>query len=161
MNKGRINNYLLDYAEQKLALGKQFFTQDELKHEFISYSKSALISALNRLKKKGKVVSIHKGFYLIIPPDRMAKGILPPQLFIDSLMGYLGRAYYVGLLSASVYYGASHQQAQEYFVFINKPSIREIRKKGLKLNFVIKSHMPKVGIEKSKTESGYVFHLLS
>lgn len=156
MNKERINNYILNYTEQRLASGKLFFTQDELKFEFNLYSEAALISALNRLIKKGKAVSIHKGFYLIIPPDRMAKGILPPYLFIDSLMNYLSRTYYVGLLSAAVYYGASHQQAQEYFIFINKPPLRTKNKKGLKLNFVVQSVIPKVGIVKKKTETGYI-----
>jgi len=156
MKKERINNYVLDYTERKLASGKLFFTREEYKNEFKSYSEAALVSALNRLIKKGKVVSIHKGFYLIIPPDRMTKGILPPSLFIDSLMSYLDRSYYVGLLSASVYYGASHQQAQEYFVFINKPPLRGKNKKGLKLNFVVQSNIPKSGIVKRKTEAGYV-----
>ena len=156
MNGQRINNYVLHYAEQRLASGKLYFTLEDLKHEFSAYSDAALMLALNRLIKKGKVVSIHKGFYLIIPPDRLSKGILPPSLFIDSLMSYLNRPYYVGLLSASAFYGASHQQVQEYFVFINKPPLRSKNKKGLKLNFVIKSNIPSVGVIKRKTETGYI-----
>jgi len=156
MNEEIIYNYLLKYAEKRLAAGKLYFTLKGLRKEFASYSDSALTFSLNRLSKKGKIVSIHKGFYLIIPPDRMAKGILPPALFVDSLMSYLNRTYYVGLLSASVYYGASHQQAQEYFVFINKPQLREKNKKGLRLNFVVKSNIPQIGIEKKKTEAGYI-----
>ena len=156
MNEEIIHNYLLRYAEKRLASGKLYLTLNDLRKEFASYSDSALTFSLNRLSKKGKIVSIHKGFYLIIPPDRMAKGILPPPLFVDSLMNYLNRVYYVGLLSASVYYGASHQQAQEYFLFINKPQLREKNKKGLKLNFVVKSDIPQIGVEKKKTEAGYI-----
>lgn len=156
MNRERINNYILNYTEQKLASGRMFFTQAEFRQQFESYSEVALTSALNRLIKKGKVISIHKGFYLIIPPERMAKGMLPPSLFIDSLMSHLGREYYVGLLSAAAYQGASHQQSQEYFVFIGKPAIRGKNEKGLKLNFVVKSNMVKVGVEKRKTETGYI-----
>jgi len=156
VKKQRINNYVLHYTEERLASGKLYFTQKEFKSKFTAYSNSALTSALNRLIKKGKVVSIHKGFYLIIPPDRSPKGILPPSLFIDSLMNYLKRSYYIGLLSASAYYGASHQQSQEYFVFTQKPPLRKKNKKGLKINFVVKSNIPKIGIVKKKTEAGYI-----
>ncbi len=156
MNKEIIYNYLTKYTEKRLASGKFYFTLVDLRKEFDSYSDSALTFSLNRLSQKGKILSIHKGFYLIIPPDRMAKGILPPPMFVDSLMKYLKRDYYVGLLSASVYYGASHQQAQEYFLFINKPPLREKSKKGLKLNFVVKSNIPLVSVKKKKTEVGYL-----
>ncbi len=133
-----------------------FFTLEELKERFDSYSFSALSLALNRMVKKGKIVSFHQGFYLIIPPDRMSKKILPPTLFIDSLMQYLGRDYYLGLLSAAAVYGAQHQQAQECFVFISKPPLRTKSKNGVKINFIVKNNFPQVGIDKISTETGYV-----
>ena len=156
MNEEIIYNYLTKYTEERLASGKLYFTLADLRDEFASHSSSALTSSLNRLSKKGKILSIHKGFYLIIPPDRMTKGILPPSMFVDSLMNYLKRDYYVGLISASAFYGASHQQVQEYFLFINKPPLRGKSKKGLKLNFVVKSKITLVGVEKKKTEAGYL-----
>lgn len=62
-----------------------------------------------------------KGFYIIVTPEYSIQKILSPDLFIDTLFKYLGRPYYVGLLSASFYHGASHQKPQEYFVIIDKP----------------------------------------
>ena len=156
MNDIKTHNYLLKYAEKRLASGKLYFSLKDLRKKFASYSDSALTFSLNRLSNKGKIVSIHKGFYLIIPPARMSKGVLPPSLFIDSLMSYLNRGYYVGLLSASAYYGASHQKSQEYFVIVNKPSLRAKNKNGLKLNFIVKSNIPKIGIEMKKTEAGFI-----
>ena len=41
----------------------------------------AIKSALKRLSKKGKIVSFHKGFYLIISAQYANRGILPAVLF--------------------------------------------------------------------------------
>ncbi len=151
------HNYLANFAEKKLSEGKYCFTFNELKKEFPEHSNSALVFSLNRLVQKRKIVSIHRNFYLIIPPERMSKGILPPQMFIDDLMRFLEREYYVGLLSAATYFGASHQQAQEFFAFIQKPSLRNKNKRGIKINFMIKNNWPKVGIEKKKSETGFFY----
>ena len=106
-------------------------------------SETARRSALKRLSKKGKIVSIHKGFYLIISAPYANRGILPPALFMDSLMNFLKRPYYVGLLSAAALYGAAHQQPQEYFVVTDFPVLRPAHKKGLKVNFISKKNIEK------------------
>jgi len=111
---------------------------------------------LDRLKNSGEIVSIWKGFYLIITLEYTSRGIMPPILFIDFLMKHLKREYYVGLLSAAALYGASHQQPQEFFVIIKKPSVRPLLKKGLKINFIIKNNWPLNGIQAQKTSSGFV-----
>lgn len=160
-------NFTLEMAEQKeisinqwqdrvLARGAYGFSKEALHQELPSFSDIAVKRALNRQSSKGKIVSFYKGYYLIIPPQYATKGILPPQLYLDAFMKYLQRPYYVALLNAAAYHGASHQQPQEYFVTTDFPVLRPTQKKGLKINYISIKEIPKLLIEKRKTEAGYL-----
>jgi len=129
---------------------------NQLEGELSGYSGVAIKSALKRLSKKGKVVSFHKGFYLIISAQYANRGILPAALFMDNFMKHLNRTYYVGLLSAAALYGAAHQQPQEFFVITDFPVLRPSHKKGLKVNFISKSNIESRLLRERKTESGYL-----
>ena len=136
--------------------GRLSFSLKNLEKELASYSGIAIKSGLKRLAKKGKIVSFHKGFYLIIPAQYALRGILPPSLFINGLMNYLEKPYYVGLLSAAALYGAAHQQPQEYFIITDFPVLRPILKNGIKVNFISKIKIEKRLLNERKTESGYL-----
>lgn len=151
-----IYNSLAVWAEALLAQGRYGFSLSELKEKNAALSDSAIKFALKRLSDKGKVLSIFKGYYLIIPPQYASKGILPPHLYLDAFMNHLGRPYYVALLNAAVFHGAAHQQPQEYFVVTSFPVLRPTKKKGLKLNYISVKNIPGVLLEKQKTEAGYL-----
>lgn len=156
MANERIYNYLDQYLIELQSRGRLSFSISQLKKRFEDYSLNALQMNLKRLNKKGKTKHVMKGFYVIIPPEYQQKKMLPTEMFIDALFKYLERPYYLGLLSASVYHGASHQQAMEFYVFINKPPIRSTEVEGLKINYVVKSDLSQFGIEKQKTDTGYI-----
>ncbi len=152
----RNNNYLLSWIEKQQSWGKYVFSLEQVKTDIPDISEHALILALTRLSKKGRVLSVYKGFYLIIPPEYASRGLLPPMLFIDNLMRYVDKPYYVGLLSAAALHGAAHQQPQEFFVITNSKQLTTY-KKELKINYITKRNIPKDLLEKRKTESGYVY----
>ena len=152
----KIYNYLENHLLEIQAKGKLFFLLQDLRKVFPDYSVNALQMNLKRLSKKNKVRFLMKGFYLIIPPEYFFRKILPPELFIDPLFKYLERPYYLGLLSASALHGASHQQAMETYLFITKPPIRSTNVEGLKINYLVRSTIPQVGVVKRKTETGYI-----
>lgn len=155
ITKDRISrNYLEDYLTHIQSLGRYSFTLPELKEHF-DLSEKAILQSLFRLKHSGKVAQIRKGFYAIVPPEYAATGILPPVLFIDSLMKFLQRDYYVSLLSAAALHGAAHQQPQEFFIIIEKPALRKVASKKLKLNFVVKNNIPRNCLENKKSDTGY------
>ena len=87
--------------------------------------------------KKSRICSVRRNFYVIIPPEYLSQRILPPTLFIDDLMKFAEKPYYVGLLNAAGFYGASHQQPQEFFVVTVKPALRTVSVRGIIINFVI------------------------
>ncbi len=149
--------YRLDtWVDEQLALGKFGFALDTLREALPAQTEIARKFALKRLSDKGEILSIYKGYYIILPPQYAAKGILPPPLFLDAFMKAIRRPYYVSLLNAAAYHGASHQQPQVYFVTTTFPAMRPISKKGLKLNFISIKNIPAQLLEKRKTESGYI-----
>lgn len=156
MKNNKIYNYLDGYINLLQSEGKLYFSLNEVIEKYPEHSKFALKLSLNRLSGKKKVLSVYKGFYVIIPPEYRNRKIIPPELFIDQLFAFLDRPYHVGLLSAAALHGASHQQAMEYYIFIDKPAIRPTNVEGLKINYVVKNSIPELGVEKRKTDAGYI-----
>jgi predicted transcriptional regulator of viral defense system len=147
---------LKDWTDNLTSKGRWAFSLKQAKESFPTQSDIAIKRSLNRLSVKGEIISVYKGYYLIIPPQYMSRGILPPSLFLDGLMQSLERPYYVGLLNAASFYGAAHQQPQEFFVFTNFPVLRPTNKKGLKINYISKKEITEKWLENRKTESGYL-----
>jgi len=145
-----------DWTNDLLARGRYAFALHQLRAAFPKQSGVANKSALKRLVDKGQILSIHKGYYLILPPQYRSKGILPPALFLDAMMKELDRPYYLALLNAAAYHGASHQQPQEFFVVTILPALRPMQKRGLKLNYISKKEIPDKLLDTKKTEAGYL-----
>ncbi len=146
-----------EWINDCLSKGKLSFSLMEVKSAFKNDTDITIKFGLNRLVQKQKIVSIFKGYYLIIPPQYSAKGILPPALFIDELMKHLKRNYYIALLNAGALHGAGHQQPQEYFVITEYPVLRPTNKRGIKINYIsTKLFPPETLLEKKKTETGYI-----
>lgn len=156
MGHTKANLSLEKWVEQQLSLGKYGFALSVLRKNFGAQTETAIKFALKRLVDKGKILSVHKGYYLILPPQYAGKGILPPALFLDAFMQFLERPYYIALLNAAAYHGASHQQPQEYFVMTNFPVLRATHKKGLKINYISIKHIPEKLLAQRKTEAGYL-----
>ena len=134
--------------------GRYVFTRNEALR-ILRVSEIALKNAFWRLGKTGRLVSPRRGFYVIVPLEYRATGSVPASWFIRDLMAYLGRPYYVGLLSAAALHGAAHQSPQEFQVITDRP-LRPIEVGRARIRFVKKAHLaksPTVGI---KTPTGEV-----
>ncbi|HBD95936.1 MAG TPA: hypothetical protein DC057_17330 [Spirochaetia bacterium] len=151
----KLKNYLSDFIFQLQSSGRYSFTLDELKKKY-KISKTAIQQSLLRLSKKGKILSVRKRFYIIIPPEYSAKGMLPPPLFIDELMSFIKKPYYAGLLSAASLHGSGSQQPQDYYIITNMPPIRSISVKNVRINYISRKYFPHTGIIKIKTDTGYI-----
>jgi predicted transcriptional regulator of viral defense system len=156
LNQQNIHTSLGEWVESLLSNGKNAFSLKLAHDAFSELSETAVKRSLDRLSKKRKIISIYRGYYLIIPPQYSANGILPPPLYIDGFMQFLNRPYYVGLLSAAAYHGAAHQQPQEFFVATSLPTLRATQRKGIKVNYISKKSINQKLIESRKAESGYL-----
>ncbi len=149
-------NRVRDWTESLLASGRYSFALEEIVAAFPNMSTGSLRLALQRLRVKGKISPVFRGYYLIIPPQYSQMGILPPSMFMDQLMAHLGRWYYMGLLSAAGYHGASHQSPQETFVMTGFPVMRDTLDKGLRIKYTSKEEPSEKHLIKVKTEAGYL-----
>jgi predicted transcriptional regulator of viral defense system len=150
------NYKIRDWIFELPQKGKITFSMDELNSQFPKHNKHTLSSAVGRLVEKGKIQSVWHGFYVVIPVEYELKGIVPPLIYIDQLMRYLQRDYYIGLLNAAVFYGAAHQQPQEFTIITDKKNFRDKFKNGIKINFVSKREISHSMIKKFTTKTGYV-----
>lgn len=151
----RQNGYLEDFINELRSNGRYAFSLPEVRIKF-KQSDEAIKKALQRLKKKHEIALIRNEFYVVVTPEYRSKGIIPSSLFIAELMKFLGKDYYVGLLNAAAYYGASHQQPQSFSVITKKPSLRNINNDNYKINFYIKKEWAKDYIIQKKVDTGYI-----
>jgi predicted transcriptional regulator of viral defense system len=117
-------------------------------------SKDNIRASIRRQVSQGKLKSVRQGFYIIIPPHHSPYGTLPLSLFVDKLMAYVDQSYYVGLYSAAKVYGASHQKVMQEFVMIVPPSIRDIDKGHIRINYSTVKNWPQANLKRHKSDAG-------
>ncbi|MDR0982580.1 MAG: type IV toxin-antitoxin system AbiEi family antitoxin [Culturomica sp.] len=144
-------NYLNKYLIEVRSQGRYAFTLSEIENKF-NMPYDIFRQSLYRLKRKNEIAQVRQGFYVVIPPEYSKQVFLPPYLYIDDLMKWLGKSYYVGLLSAAALYGAAHQQPMGYTIVTETPAPRNIEK--LKIDFFAKKSFLQDGITQKKTPVG-------
>ncbi|MFA6033479.1 MAG: type IV toxin-antitoxin system AbiEi family antitoxin [Myxococcota bacterium] len=107
--------YVLGLASR----GRYHFTTDEIQVA-LGTSMPAVRGSLRRLERQGEIASPYRGFHVIVSPEYMRLGCLPPEQFIPQLMDHLKLYYYVALLSAAELHGAAHQRPQRFQVMLAK-----------------------------------------
>jgi predicted transcriptional regulator of viral defense system len=147
--------YLDSFIDEQRANGKYSFTTEGL-HSELGVPENALKKTLQRLKNQESVVMVRRGFYVIVPPEYRAKGIIPTNLYVNDLMKFLNRDYYVGLLNAAAYHGAAHQQPQDYSIITEGIALRPIKNDKVGINFYIKKSWNKKDVIKKKVDTGYI-----
>ena len=144
------------WIEDMQSTGKNCFSFSEGLAHFPTLNSGSLKRSLTRLAGKGKICSVWKGFYVIVPIEYRSKGIVPAVYYIDQLMQFLGRDYYISLLNAAEFYGAAHQRPMEFSVITTPPSLRATLKKDIKINFNNKKAILAPYTEQRKTPNSYV-----
>jgi len=155
MNNGNTYEYLSRYLDQLRSRGRYTFTGDEVISEF-NLSDEAYQKVIQRLSDKDRVSRLRQNFYLIIPPEYASRQTLPLGYFIDDLMKFLERDYYVGLLTAAMYHGAAHQQPQTQFVVSKPPYLRPIKNRQQSIVFCLKKEWKNEFVTQQKTDAGYI-----
>lgn len=146
-----------DWVDNLQRNGKLFFSFEQATTAFPGLQPAGIRNGLARLSAKGSIISVWKGFYVIVPIAYSVNGILPPIMYVDHLMQHLQRMYYVGLLNAAAFYGSALQQPQVLSVIIQHPTLRDSSKKNIKLQFVCRRKFPPEDLlETRKTQTGYV-----
>lgn len=132
--------------------GRYTFTREEAA-DLCGLSEIAFRHAALRLQKQNRLVAPRRGFFVIVPLEYRSAGAPPPAWYIDALMRFHGRPYYVGLLSAAALHGAAHQQAQEFQVITDR-ALRPAIAARTQLRFFYKRHLAQTPTVAVKVETG-------
>ena len=136
--------------------GNYTFTHDEVAQAFPEMSAGSIARALTREVSKGRIMSPLRGFYVIVPDEYVLRGAVPQSFYLDDMMRHLGRKYYVALLSAASYHGASHQVPLRFSVMIEPPAMRDKKGEKYLTHYFCKSHIPEAYVERRQTRTGYI-----
>jgi predicted transcriptional regulator of viral defense system len=109
--------------------------------------------ALKRLADAGEIFSPARGFYVIIPAQYRSWGAVPASWFVDAMTAHLGRAYYVGLLSAAELLGAAHQRPQVFQVVVDK-YLPDRAFGRVRMQFVVNHHVQSLATTSVNTPTG-------
>jgi len=134
--------------------GKCYFTKDEALKE-LQISNSSLNSRIYRLKQKGEIISPAKNLYVIVPPEYKSFGCIPAEELIPILMKYKQTDYYVCLLTASMYHGASHQKPQVFQVITNK-RLKSLIFGKINIEFIYKKSIANLPTQNITVRTGYL-----
>ncbi len=120
-----------EWIHQREIRGNMTFSIPDLRQAFPTNSEKGVKTELRRLSSKGRIQSVYRGFYVVIPIQYQLQGIVPPNYYIDELMTYVGKPYYIGLLSAAAMYGAAHQRPMLTQIMTVEPRIKASGKNPL------------------------------
>ncbi|MCD6494785.1 type IV toxin-antitoxin system AbiEi family antitoxin [Candidatus Bipolaricaulota bacterium] len=112
----------------------------------LELSKPSLKKALQRASYRGRILPLRRDFYVIVPLEYSAVGAPPTEWFLNHLMTFLGRPYYVGGLSAAAWHGAAHQRPQEMQVVVPN-QLRNVETRAVRIRF-----LRNVGVDHSLTQ---------
>lgn len=146
--------YLTNYIEGRRKQGNYLFLKKEAA-QTLGVSDNALQKSISRLLEKGKISYLKKGLYQIIPVEYESRGSLPPEWIIHDLMQHLGIPYYVGLLSAAAFHGASHQALQIFQVICQK-QIPTLTLGTFRIYFYEGGDCSLIPTQEVKTPTGYI-----
>lgn len=111
---------------------------------------------LNRLTRQKIIYPVYKGFYVVMPVQYYARGVIPPLYYIDQLMSYLQKPYYISLLNAAELHGAAHQRPQRFSVTTIRPIINTSTAKNNLLMWSFRSQIKEELLEQRNSETGIV-----
>ncbi len=134
--------------------GKRSFTLDQVMQD-LNLSLKAAQARCVRAKNRGEISSPVRGLYVIVPPENRDLGSLPVEQLVPVVMKFLKIDYYLCLLSAGLYYGASHQKPQVFQVMLSK------RHRGIyagiqRIQLIYKKSIEGLPIQQFDAKTGYL-----
>ena len=152
----RIAVSIRDWIREKEMLGGRFFSFEELRSALPALSCQVVKNSLNRLRKSLRIYSPYRGFYVILPPEYVRRGGVPPTFYMDDFMKSMHRGYYFSLLSAATLWGAAHQRSQIDFVTIDGRRLFSGNHEKRDVEWIVRPNIPENFIVVKKGEAGDV-----
>ncbi len=149
-----LNSPLAAKILRSAARGKVAFPFAELEEEH-GVTLGAFLGAAERLLGQNRLISPKRGFYVAVPENYMDWGAPPVEWYLDDLMRHMRVPYYVGLLRAGAYHGATHHAVFRHQV-VTSARTSDFMSGGVPVDFYFRKDVDMLsdGIIKRKTRSG-------
>ncbi len=144
--------HLADWVDDQQARGHYTFTRVDA-DAAMTKSSSAMTLALGRMVRRRRLYAPRRGFYVIVPTEYREAGAPPVPWFVDDLMRFEDRPYYVGLLSAADLFGAAHHAPQRFQVVTNRV-LRPFTSGRERVDFTMNLAVASVPVLERKTATG-------
>lgn len=147
---------LHNWAKNRAVYGYPTFSIEDVRKAKLFASENVLQNELSRLCKNKVLANVYRGFYVYYPIQYMLRGAIPASYYMDQLMNYLQKPYYVCLLSAAEMLGSAHQRPQEFSVMTILPVRRYQSKRNVKVSWIYRDKIPESCIFTKNTETGTI-----
>ena len=162
------NNIFITFATKSLYMTLQKWIRDRAIHGYPTFSiedvrgsgmyssEQIMKNELNRLCSNKTIVNVYRGFYVIIPVHYVLRGSVPATYYIDQLMTYLSKPYYVCMLSAAELLGVAHQRPQQFSVMTTYPRRQLVTTRNITTDWFYRDTMPEDALVIKNTETGTI-----
>lgn len=146
---------LSSYIKEIRKNGQRYFTLKQLIADQ-GLSKNAALNSIYRLRGRGELISPARGLYVIVPPEHQPHGSIPAEELVPIVMQYLGANYYVALLTAGLFYGATHQKPARFQVISDKRIKHPSDFGDVKIDFIYKKSLFGLPTQDFTVSTGYI-----
>ena len=147
---------LQKWIKDRAIHGFPTFSIEDVRETGMYSSEQIMKNELNRLCSNKAIANVYRGFYVIIPVHYVLRGSIPATYYIDQLMAYLNKPYYVCMLSAAELLGVAHQRPQQFSVMTTYPRRQLVTTRIVTTDWFYRDTLPKDALITKNTETGVV-----
>ncbi len=147
---------LRKWIEDRAIHGYPTFSVEDVRAAGVCSTEQILQNELSRLSANKTIASVYRGYYVIIPVHYVLRGSVPATYYIDHLMTYLDKPYYVCMLSAAELFGAAHQRPQRFSVMTTFPKRRVVSTRNVTIDWFYRDDLPDDALITKNTETGTI-----
>ncbi len=136
--------------------GYPTFSIEDVREAGMYTSDQIMKNELNRLCSNKVIANVYRGFYVIIPVHYVLRGSVPAPYYIDQLMAYLDKSYYVCMLSAAELLGVAHQRPQQFSVMTTYPRRQLVTTRNVTIDWFYREKLPEDALVIKNTETGTI-----
>ena len=147
---------LQKWIKDRAIHGYPTFSIEDVRESGMYSSEQIMKNELNRLCSNKTIVNVYRGFYVIIPVHYVLRGSVPATYYMDQLMTYLSKPYYVCMLSAAELLGVAHQRPQQFSVMTTYPRRQLVTTRNVTTDWFYRDTMPEDALVIKNTETGTI-----
>ncbi len=147
---------IADWIEELPPRGRYTFSKEDVRQAFPLMPASTISTALHRAVVKERVFSPCRGFYVVVPEEYRMWVAVPQEVYLDRMMKYLQRKYYVSLLSAAERHGAAHHAPIEFQVMVESPVMRDKEREGYTIRYAERREIIMDYVERQEVPAGWL-----